>query len=50
MLLSTQCGIGNVTLAARLGVSTFEAQRMLEQHREQFAQYWVWSDDFLQHA
>jgi DNA polymerase I len=50
MLLSVQYGIGPVTLAARLGVSTFEAQRMLEQHREQFAQYWCWSDDWLQHA
>lgn len=47
MLLSTQYGIGPVTLAARLGVTTFEAQQMLEQHHEQFAQYWRWSDDWL---
>ena len=50
MLLSTQYAIGAATLAARLGVSTFEAQQMLEQHREQFAQYWHWSDDWVQHA
>ena len=38
------------TLAARLGVSTFEAHEMLNQHREQFSQYWQWSDDWVQHA
>ena len=35
---------------ARLGVSTFEAHEMLSQHRELFAQYWAWSDDWVQHA
>jgi DNA polymerase-1 len=50
MMLSTQYGGGPETLAARLGVSTFEAHEMLNQHRELFAQYWRWSDDWVQHA
>jgi hypothetical protein len=50
MLLAVQYGMTAETLAARLGVSTFEAQEMLNQHRAQFSQYWAWSDDFVQHA
>ena len=50
MLLATQYGMACETLAARLGVSTFEAHEMLNQHRELFAQYWQWSDDWVQHA
>jgi DNA polymerase I len=50
MLLATQYGMASETLAARLGVSTFEAHEMLNQHRELFAQYWQWSDDWVQHA
>jgi hypothetical protein len=50
MLLAVQFGMGSETLAGRLGVSTFEAHEMLNQHREQFSQYWAWSDDWVQHA
>jgi DNA polymerase I-like protein with 3'-5' exonuclease and polymerase domains len=50
MLLAVQYGMTTETLAARLGVSTFEAHQMLLQHRELFAQYWQWSDDWVQHA
>jgi DNA polymerase I-like protein with 3'-5' exonuclease and polymerase domains len=50
MLLAVQYGMGVETLAARLGVSTFEAHEMLSQHREQFSQYWAWSDDWVQRA
>ena len=50
MMLATQYGMASETLAARLGVSTFEAHEMLSQHRELFAQYWQWSDDWVQHA
>jgi DNA polymerase I len=50
MLLASQYGMSTETLAARLGVSTFEAHEMLNQHREQFSQYWRWSDDWVQHA
>jgi hypothetical protein len=50
MLLAVQYGMSRDTLAARLGVSTFEAHQMLMQHRELFAQYWQWSDDWVQHV
>jgi len=50
MLLATQYGMSSESLAARLGISSFEAHEMLNQHREQFSQYWRWSDDWLQHA
>jgi DNA polymerase I-like protein with 3'-5' exonuclease and polymerase domains len=50
MLLSVQYGMATESLAARLGVPSFEAHQMLNQHREVFAQYWRWSDDWVQHA
>jgi DNA polymerase I len=50
MMLATQYGMASETLAGRLGVSTFVAHEMLTQHRELFAQYWQWSDDWVQHA
>src|SRR5262249_41704607 len=50
MLLATQYGMAAQTLAARLGVSSFEAHEMLNQHRELFAPYWSWSDDWIAHS
>jgi DNA polymerase-1 len=50
VLLATLYGMEAETLAARAGVSTFEAREMLGQHREVFAQYWRWSDDWVQHS
>jgi DNA polymerase I-like protein with 3'-5' exonuclease and polymerase domains len=50
MLLGVQYGMEAGTLAARAGISTFEAREMLGQHREIFTQYWKWSDDWVQHA
>ena len=50
MLLATQYGMAAKRWPARLGVSTFEAHEMLDQHHELFAQYWQWSDDWVQHA
>ena len=50
MLLAVQYGMSARTLAARLGISEFEAAEMLARHREQFRQYWTWSDDYIQHA
>jgi hypothetical protein len=50
MLLAVQYGMSVETLAGRLGVSAFEAYEMLNQHREQFSQYWAWSDDWVQHS
>ena len=49
-LLAIQYGIQAETLGARLGVSTFDAHEMINQHHELFAVYWRWSDDWLAHA
>ena len=49
LLLIQYCG-QNETLAARLGISTFEAQEMINQHRELFPAYWRWAEDWLAHA
>ena len=37
MLLAVQYGMSSMTLAGRLGVSTFEAHEMLNRHHDQFA-------------
>jgi hypothetical protein len=50
MMLAVLYGMQAETLAARLSVSTFQAHEMLSLHRELFAQYWRWSDDWVQHA
>jgi DNA polymerase I-like protein with 3'-5' exonuclease and polymerase domains len=50
MLLSVQYGISAESLAGRLGVSSFEAHEMLNQHHELFGQYWKWSDDWVAHS
>lgn len=50
MLLAVQYGMSSETLAGRLGVSSFEAHEMLNQHKELFAQYWRWSDDWTAHS
>ena len=49
-LLAIQYGIQAESLAIRIGTSTFEAHEMLSQHKELFAQYWQYSDDWVQHA
>jgi DNA polymerase-1 len=50
MLLAVQYAMSVPTLAARLKTSLFEAEEMLNQHRELFSQYWRWSDDWVQRA
>ena len=40
----------HVTLAQRLGISTFAAHEMLNQHRGLFNQYWAWSEDWVAHS
>jgi DNA polymerase I len=49
-LLAIQYGMACEMLAARLGITTFEAHLMIEQHHELFDQYWRWSDDWVQRA
>ena len=49
-LLASQYGMSSETLSARLGNSDLEAHEMINQHHEVFAQYWQWSDDWVQHS
>ena len=49
-LLAIQYGAQAETLAGRLGISVFEAHEMIQQHRQLFAVYWRWADDWLAHA
>ena len=49
-LLAIQYGIQAETLAGRLGISVFAAHEMIAQHRQLFAVYWRWTDDWLAHA
>ena len=48
--LGAQYVMQHVTLAQRLGISTFAAHEMLSQHRGLFNQYWAWSDDWVAHS
>jgi DNA polymerase-1 len=50
MVLAVQYSMSSQKLASRLKISAFEADEMLKMHRSQFAQYWKWSDDWMQHA
>jgi len=50
LLLATQYGMSYSALAMRVGVSTFEGHEMLNQHKAVFAQYWQWSEDWVQTA
>jgi hypothetical protein len=47
MVLAVQYGMSSETLAARVGVSSFEAHELLDQHKTLFAHYWRWSDDWV---
>jgi DNA polymerase-1 len=46
-LLGAQYAMQHATLAQRLGVSTFVAHEMLDQHRGLFNQYWAWVEDWI---
>jgi hypothetical protein len=48
--LGAQYQMQNETLAQRLGVSSFAAHEMLNQHRGLFNQYWAWVEDWIAHA
>jgi DNA polymerase-1 len=49
-LLAVLYGMTAEALANRLGWSVLEAHELIGQHRELFAQYWRWSDDWTAHA
>jgi hypothetical protein len=48
--LGAQYMMQHETLAQRLGISTFAAHEMLNQHRGLFNQYWAWSEDWVAHS
>ena len=49
-VLGAQYMMGHTTLARKLGVSTFVAHEMLDQHRGLFSRYWAWVEDWIAHA
>jgi hypothetical protein len=49
-LLSIQYGISEYTLSSRLNISLFAAREMINQHKQLFAVYWKWIDDWTQWA
>jgi hypothetical protein len=50
VLIGAQYTMQHVTLAQRLGISTFVAHEMLNQHRGLFRAYWAWSEDWIAHS
>jgi hypothetical protein len=44
VVLATQYGMGAQTLARRLRCSIETAQKLLDQHRQSYPDYWKWSD------
>jgi DNA polymerase I len=50
VLLGAQYTMQEVTLSQRLGISTFAAHEMLNQHRGLFRPYWAWSEDWIAHS
>jgi DNA polymerase I-like protein with 3'-5' exonuclease and polymerase domains len=50
VLLGAQYTMQEVTLSQRLGISTFAAHEMLNQHRGLFRAYWAWSEDWIAHS
>jgi DNA polymerase I-like protein with 3'-5' exonuclease and polymerase domains len=50
VILAAQYGMQAASLAGRLGISTLEADEILQQHRRVYARYWWWSDAWLHRA
>jgi hypothetical protein len=48
--LGIQYGMQHVTLAQRLGITTFAAHEMMSQHRGLFSKFWAWTEDWIAHA
>jgi hypothetical protein len=48
--LGAQYTMQEETLSQRLGVSTFAAREMINQHRGLFRTYWAWSEDWIAHS
>ena len=49
-ILGVQFGMGEETLAARIGQPTVEARELLRTHRETYRTFWQWSQAAVDHA
>ncbi|MGK5083981.1 DNA polymerase [Bdellovibrionota bacterium FG-1] len=49
-VLAVQYGMGEHSLAARIGRSTAHARELLNLHRNTYRTFWDWSDKLLDHA
>ncbi len=49
-VLAVQYGMGEESLAARLGQPTIVARHLLRMHRETYPTFWSWSDSAVDHA
>jgi DNA polymerase-1 len=49
-VLAVQYGMGEVSLAARIGQSAFHARELLRLHRETYRKLWNWSDAVVDYA
>lgn len=49
-VLAVQYGMGEESLAARIGCATGRARELLRMHRETYRVFWEWSDAALDHA
>ena len=49
-MLATQYGMGEFSLAQRIGQPPIYAQRLLDLHRQTYARFWRWSDGVEDYA
>jgi hypothetical protein len=49
-VLGVQYGIGDISLAVRIGTEPIVARHLLGLHRELYRRFWTWSDNAVDHA
>jgi DNA polymerase I-like protein with 3'-5' exonuclease and polymerase domains len=49
-VLAVQYGMGEQSLAYRIGRPPIEARELLQKHRETYRRFWEWSDQIVTHA
>ncbi len=49
-VLAVQYGMGEESLAARIGQPTIQARELLRLHRETYSRYWTWSEAVVTYA
>jgi len=50
VVLGVNYGMGAASLACRIGISTAEAQELLNLHRRTYPRFWAWSQSAVDHA